>query len=503
MLIKNGVVMKFLLIERGTLAGERIALAEFPVTIGRDPTNRLVLKDEHVSRFHARIKERGLIFVIEDLDSRNGTYVNGDRIINATIQNGDKILIGSAEMTFLAPHHGIELGPMASSIDASFADPGFSMEIESAEENENLRRAMTYKRHDPLQIVKNIGGDVKLIKTIFDVHSNILVMEGLHEASEVMLKGLGSIVPSLARAAFFVWNKNSRQLQPLSHRSFKGANPFTISHHAFQDALVRKLVVNGTSNEKEGKAILVLPMIANSEVIGLAHLETEGPIHLTMRHIEAAQALLTRSASIFESMLLRRELDLAMVGMLETMIATVEAKDTYTRGHSERVSKFSMAIADELKLNRDLKKLLMTSALLHDIGKIGIPDAILKKATILSAEEYAEIKLHPVIGADIISHLPNAKRFLSGVKYHHEKWDGTGYPEGLTGEDIPFFGRIVAIADVFDAMVSGRSYSGFVNIENAIEKLSEDNDIFDPEILKAFLKAYESGRLQFKGDTQN
>jgi HD-GYP domain-containing protein (c-di-GMP phosphodiesterase class II) len=199
---------------------------------------------------------------------------------------------------------------------------------------------------------------------------------------------------------------------------------------------------------------------------------------------------------------MRQELDSWMVNMVETMVATIEAKDTYTFGHSERVCRYSLAIADELQLARDIRKQLMISALCHDIGKIGIPDSILKKASLLSNEEYQEMKQHPEIGADIISNMPNAQRFLSGVKYHHERWDGTGYPEGLAGEEIPFFGRIVALADAFDAMVSGRSYSGFIDETDAVEKLEKEAELFDPEILKAFLKAWDNGRLTQRTSTK-
>ncbi len=113
------------------------------------------------------------------------------------------------------------------------------------------------------------------------------------------------------------------------------------------------------------------------------------------------------------------------------------------------------------------------------------------------------MKLHPTIGAKIISNLPNSKKIISGVKYHHEKWDGTGYPEGLKGENIPFFGRIVALADAFDAMVSGRSYSGFMDETIAIERLHEEAELFDPEILKAFTRAYENGSLTIKTSTKS
>ena len=99
--------------------------------------------------------------------------------------------------------------------------------------------------------------------------------------------------------------------------------------------------------------------------------------------------------------------------------------------------------------------------------------------------------------------MPNAHRFISGVKHHHEKWDGTGYPDGLAGEDIPFFGRIVAIADVFDAMVSGRAYSGFMDQADAVERIQEEGELFDPEILKAFVHAHENGTLTLKTSTAN
>ena len=249
---------------------------------------------------------------------------------------------------------------------------------------------------------------------------------------------------------------------------------------------------------------VILPMKHNKRPICIVHIESdENEASFLPHELAIAQTLINQSSVILESVLLRNELDMWLVGMIETMIATVEAKDTYTSGHSERVCRYSMAIADEMKLTREIKKLLMMSALCHDIGKVGIPDNILKKSSHLSAEEYEEMKLHPTIGAEIVSHMPNAQRFISGVKYHHEKWDGTGYPEGLKGEEIPFFGRIIAIADGFDAMVSGRIYSGFMDQDEAVERLLTEKELFDPEILKAFVRANESGRLSSKTSTQN
>ena len=339
------------------------------------------------------------------------------------------------------------------------------------------------------------------------MHGNLVVISELEESAKTLLKHLGQLLPRASRAAFFLWSEPNRQLVPIAATQFRQDVPFLISRRALEDVLYRQrgvLLPSDCEASEKSRNRVILPMIHTGRCICLVHIELDPKAKkVSHKELVAAQSLISRAGPTVESLMLRAELDTWLVGMIETMIATVEAKDTYTRGHSERVSRYSMAIAESLKLNAETKKLLMVSSLCHDIGKIGIPDAILKKASILTAEEYQEMKYHPTIGAEIISHMPNANRIVSGIKYHHEKWDGTGYPEGLVGEDILFFGRIVAIADVFDAMVSGRAYSGFMDQAEAVERLQEEADLFDPEILKAFVQAFEDGTLTLKTSTQN
>jgi HD-GYP domain-containing protein (c-di-GMP phosphodiesterase class II) len=500
--------MSLLVIERGPGAGGRVPLVKFPVTIGRDPGNDLVLDDDEVSRFHVRIKKRGRIFVIEDLESRNGTYVNGDKILNAILQSGDKVLVGSTELAFLTSEPDIQLANEILKFDMIIAeDLGLNGPIDMGTKTQKGRK-FTPVRLNQISVVDQLTSDLKAVKTIYDLHSNILVTTDLEEAAKTLLKSVGTIMPSASRAAFFLWAAPNRQLIPTATRHFRRKEPFLLSQRSLEDVIARGqgvlLQAQSPGVTQSGRSRLILPMVHNDETICVLHVEGDNPKEpFTPRELEMVQALIARCGPTFESMLLRRELDAWMVGMIETMIATIEAKDTYTHGHSERVSRYSMAIADELKLNRELKKLLLVSSMCHDIGKIGIPDAILKKASMLSAEEYEEMKLHPTIGADIITHMPNSQRFMSGVKHHHEKWDGTGYPDGLAGEDIPFFGRIVGIADAFDAMVSGRAYSGFMEQQDAVERLHDERDLFDPEILKAFFRAHEKGTLTPKTSTQN
>ena len=152
------------------------------------------------------------------------------------------------------------------------------------------------------------------------------------------------------------------------------------------------------------------------------------------------------------------QLEKAYLESVEVLRYTVEAKDPYTRGHSDRVSEYSVLIGEKLGLSEEDLRVLRIGGLFHDIGKIGIPDAILLKEAKLTDDEYSQIKNHPTIGAHILQNATIFKDMLPIVKHHHEKFDGTGYPGRLKGEEIPLMARIAAVADTFDAMTSKRSY---------------------------------------------
>ncbi len=174
---------------------------------------------------------------------------------------------------------------------------------------------------------------------------------------------------------------------------------------------------------------------------------------------------------------------------IEVLRRTVEVKDVYTRGHSDRVSEYSLLIGKKLNLPPEQMKTLKIGALFHDIGKIGIPDAILLKTDKLTDDEYSEIKNHPAIGAHILSNASIFADIIPIVKHHHERYDGKGYPARLAGEDIPYLARIVAVADTFDAMTSRRSYRQALDFDytmNEIERCKETQ--FDPSIADVFLE---------------
>ena len=182
------------------------------------------------------------------------------------------------------------------------------------------------------------------------------------------------------------------------------------------------------------------------------------------------------------------KLEQAYLDSVQTLRYTVEAKDPYTRGHSDRVSEYSVLIGEKLGLSEDEIKTLKIGGLFHDIGKIGIPDSILQKQTKLTDDEYSEIKNHPSIGVHILGAATIFKDIIPIVKHHHERYDGKGYPSGLKGENIPYLARVAAVADTFDAMTSKRSYRDALDLQVVKDEIKRcEGTQFDPEIAEAFL----------------
>jgi HD-GYP domain-containing protein (c-di-GMP phosphodiesterase class II) len=184
--------------------------------------------------------------------------------------------------------------------------------------------------------------------------------------------------------------------------------------------------------------------------------------------------------------------------VMKAIAAIIDAKDGYTHRHSERVAAFAVRLAQQLGLSADERSVVELSGLLHDVGKIGVPDAILNKPGKLTDEEFAEMRRHPGHGAAILANIESAKvtELLPGVKYHHERWDGTGYPEGLRGEEIPLIGRILSVADFLDALTSERAYRKGLSIDDVVQMIREQaGRAFDPRVVEAAVSLHGRGEL--------
>jgi HD-GYP domain-containing protein (c-di-GMP phosphodiesterase class II) len=185
------------------------------------------------------------------------------------------------------------------------------------------------------------------------------------------------------------------------------------------------------------------------------------------------------------------------LGTVKALAAAIDGKDPYTRGHSERVSRFSIATAQGLGLSEDETEKLRVSALLHDVGKIGIDDSVLKKPAALTDEEFEIMKTHPQKGFKIMSQIPAMRDFLPGMYMHHEMINGEGYPQGLSGDEIPMQARIVSVADTFDAMTTERPYQRAMDLEAALTRLkSFVGTRYDARVVAAFVAACEAGKIR-------
>ena len=189
-----------------------------------------------------------------------------------------------------------------------------------------------------------------------------------------------------------------------------------------------------------------------------------------------------------------RQIESLAVDALRSLATAIETRDDYTGGHVERVARYATATGRELGLQGEALRALWVGALLHDVGKIGVSDTILRKPGTLTEGEYAEMKRHPEIGARVMESSSFLRPGLPAVLHHQERWDGGGYPYGLRGEDISLQGRIVAVADSFDAIVSSRPYRNGESHEHALEEIQScAGSHFDPRVVDAFLRAAEKG----------
>jgi len=208
------------------------------------------------------------------------------------------------------------------------------------------------------------------------------------------------------------------------------------------------------------------------------------------------QSLADQVAVALDNARLLAEIEELFFQTAMSLADAIEKRDPYTGGHTKRVTTYSLAIAEQIDMDPNEVRWLKFAAILHDIGKIGVEDHILRKPGKLSDEEYDQMKQHTLMGAEIIGHIKQLHWIIPGLKYHHEKLNGKGYPEGLSNGHIPLIAKIVAVADTFDAMTSDRPYRKALAKEEAFDELRRScGTQFDKVLVDAFIKAFETGKI--------
>lgn len=244
------------------------------------------------------------------------------------------------------------------------------------------------------------------------------------------------------------------------------------------------------------KNIIAVPLYGKDKVIGMMVATNRlDKADFDSIDVKLFNSVANECAVFIENESLFRELKELLIGSLKALTNSIDAKDQYTRGHSERVAFISKWIAEHYaqitgELTTDEIQKIYLAGLLHDIGKIGVPESVLGKQGELTDAEYGQMKTHPAIGAGILSEIRQMANVVPGVLYHHEWYDGKGYPSGLAGDDIPLAGKIVMIADAFDAMISKRTYREALKLEATISEIEKGlGNQFDPEIGSIFINS--------------
>lgn len=240
------------------------------------------------------------------------------------------------------------------------------------------------------------------------------------------------------------------------------------------------------------KSLLCVPLKVKDKIIGVVEVLNKIEGSFSKEDLRVFTALASQAAVAIDNARLYTELEELFFSIIKSLSAAIDAKDPYTEGHSERVADYALKIAEGLGLGEEESKQVKLAGLLHDIGKIGIDDRILRKEGKLTGKEYNQIKNHPTYGADILRPIKKLKDIIPGVKDHHERWDGKGYPEGLNEEESSFLGRIIGVADTFDALTSDRPYRQALSKEKALSIIKENAGTqLDRAVVESFLKIFQ------------
>ncbi len=303
------------------------------------------------------------------------------------------------------------------------------------------------------------------------------------------------------KISFYEFTKGKKELKSIEIEWGKGIVGYVAIHKT-------PLIVNDVSKDKrfypevdrktgfKTKNLIAYPLIVQKKIIGVIEVINKRDGLFTNKDLEII-SLISSSASVaLQNAFLYRELDELFKGTITSLANSVEAKDPYTSGHVNRVTELSVEIGKRIGLKGEDLRTCELAAILHDIGKIAIPDSILKKPDKLTEEEFEIMKTHVYHGARILNPIPGMKSVIPAVLHHHERWDGKGYPMGLKGKEIPLIARIITITDSFDAMNSDRPYRKRLAPEVIEKELREKSGFqFDPELVDVFLEIEEVKEL--------
>jgi len=462
--------------------------------IGRSAMCEIVLNDTSISRRHAEIVLTDQGWVVRDLGSTNGTFVNGIRVgwAERKLHERDVLQCGNVVLTVVA----LQQTPLR-----GFETPVETLQVQATtrhsweEALEMLASDFTRQARPGEQLLSLIRvGHFFYQATSFEE----LFQVSLEEAVTALRAQRGSVLlfneatQKLKLSAVFPRDAGGISTpcysNTLAQRCFRaGESLLCRDTRADDDLLLAKSVLGGAMNSIIC-ALLRTPTIR----LGVLHLDRgvlEEPFTTEDLHLADAVAA-SLSASFASAQLLQEKQRNVFIQTVLALAQALALRDPYTSGHAQRVTDYALILADQLQLEAADIRTLQVGAPLHDLGKIGIEDRVLRKEGVFTTEEHDVMKEHSAKGAALLETIPDLAMTVPMIRSHHERWDGAGYPDGLRGEEIPLLARVVAVADTFDALTFDQHYRKAVSAEEAFAVLEEEsNKQFDPELVRAFLQA--------------
>jgi HD-GYP domain-containing protein (c-di-GMP phosphodiesterase class II) len=503
----------------GPLAGAVVEVGD-KLTLGRRPENTLRLRDDQVSRYHAIIERRGEQYVVEDLGSRTGTMLDGRPIErSAPLTNGSQLVIGETVLRFTTDGEDFEDEP---------THPKDSLSAESARSFRDPRRRNGSLREAPHATITLDIMEEPFSKDLGHTNANELRRAGEHlqtlltansiiaselDVERLFEKILDQIFRALPahRAVIMTKEQDGGGLRIRASRLASGDAlsednlvSTTIVNRAFRDrvgVLTLDAGVDARFDARQSivdqniRSALCVPMVHQDTALGVIYLDTVGVSHAFKEDdLKLLTGIAGPAGGAVKNALLVAQLKNTAADTILRLAMAAEYRDDDTGFHIHRMSDYAEAIARALGTDDIFASTLKLASPMHDVGKIGIRDAILKKPGRLTPEEFEEMKQHTVKGGAILS--KSDSELLKMAEHialtHHEKYDGSGYPKRLKGEHIPLEGRIVAVADVFDALTTKRCYKPAFSLEDAFGEIAAGRGRhFDPRIAECFLSIRE------------
>lgn len=469
--------------------GRLFTLTGTTITIGRSADNTIVLNDVAVSGVHSKIirTESGQ-FTIHDNASTNGTFVNGRESRVVDLKHGDAVRIGGSVMAFevrrqagILPGDGVDRGAVRPDDEdivpyhiPQLIDP---TGLSRAELEALVRRGFILEQLD--QVLSELEGPTEILAAVLDA---ALAASGAQRGFILLVdERTGEIVPSVVR----------------NLTNDPGEIPFSKTL-AF-DVVADRKGISTQDVQEEGvpRPVLGVPIQAYGRAVGVIHLDAPRSGGFDADTLVVLEAIGLRTGPAVAAARSRVDFEVLFSSMIDAMMKSIQAKDVYTRGHSERVRHYSRILGKELGLSGQELYRLTLGAAVHDIGKIGMPDSVLKFNTNprLTDEQMDEVKKHPARGGKILGDIPFLRDVVAAAELHHEDWDGGGYPHGLTGEEVPLIARIVAVADTYDAITTDRPYQKGASYEKGHDILRKiAGKRLDPTLVEVFVSAWHRYR---------